>query len=520
MVWQQHASVESPQPGRDPPRHPMLSLSPGCANRSAAAPFLYRDIHAPVDLLPQLAASRHWDRELILLTSNWAQYDLAVNLIATLQRLGLHHHLLIGDNEQLVRHAQARGAIPAVWSSMLEQYVKPVRGDDERCPLDCGNEPPPGSFGLQRSSPPAQRRPRSPEMEACLSLQVRHCLPGAASFYRVDAVRRLWLLRFIYTERLVGLGYNVLLLDSDSIVLADPYPHIRRHLAEYALLCLSDVTAWPHMMVNGGTWYFQNVLRGGRVHQMLQSFRRRVFLLFDGYPQRKHTEKRPSGEKGKDWLLFDQTIMNMALLSAAVGKELTLHQNQPDHLDHLRLLSTAAPYTLTLAERRAIDWTSVCCADSPTSLGHPPFIGGSARPGSSGAARRNPYEATKEWREGESHLPYGRTYPLRVLSLAALPPLKPEKVAKAPPWLFSAESDIHPQYGRTVASHWGAWPPPAAIVHFVCSSWPGSDGRRAAMRLWGFWADADIWEELGREMQWQEARRLRGLIAFVAPVPV
>eukprot|EP00964_Phaeocystis_antarctica_P043196 scaffold24760_cov63-Phaeocystis_antarctica.AAC.1 len=67
---------------------------------------------------------------------------------------------------------------------------------------------------------------------------------------------------------------------------------------------------------------------------------------------------------------------------------------------------------------------------------------------------------------------------------AALPA---ERVAKAPAWLFSAESDVNPLVGRTSATMWGATPPPAAIVHFVCSSWPGSDGRRAAMELWGRW---------------------------------
>ena len=46
----------------------------------AAAPLLYRDIHAPADVLPELAASRSWGRELILLTTTFAQYDLAVNL--------------------------------------------------------------------------------------------------------------------------------------------------------------------------------------------------------------------------------------------------------------------------------------------------------------------------------------------------------------------------------------------------------------------------------------------------------
>lgn len=42
--------------------------------------------------------------------------------------------------------------------------------------------------------------------------------------------------------------YNVLLLDSDSMVLADPYPLVRRHLdgQGYTALCLHDITARQH----------------------------------------------------------------------------------------------------------------------------------------------------------------------------------------------------------------------------------------------------------------------------------
>ena len=82
-----------------------ITLSRGAANRSTAASILYQDIHSPRDLLPELAAARQWDRELILLTSNWQQYDLTINLIVTLRRLGLDHYILLGDNEALVQHA-------------------------------------------------------------------------------------------------------------------------------------------------------------------------------------------------------------------------------------------------------------------------------------------------------------------------------------------------------------------------------------------------------------------------------
>ena len=46
-------------------------LPPGKAASGRGGSLLYRDIHAPIDLLPDLAAARSRGRELILLTANW-----------------------------------------------------------------------------------------------------------------------------------------------------------------------------------------------------------------------------------------------------------------------------------------------------------------------------------------------------------------------------------------------------------------------------------------------------------------
>ena len=89
-----------------------------------------------------------------------------------------------------------------------------------------------------------------------------------------------------------------------------------------------------------------------------------------------------------------------------------------------------------------------------------------------------------------------------------------ERVLKVPPWLFSAESDDYPcpaakapavgsrvwsaggkekRHGlRVTARHWHTKPSPTALVHFVCSRWPGSDGRKIAMRLYGRWLLEDV----------------------------
>ena len=57
--------------------------------------------------------------------------------------------------------------------------------------------------------------------------------------------------------------YNVLLLDSDSMVLADPYPLVRRHLQGYTALCLHDITARQHGQSANGAIPMAKVLRLG-----------------------------------------------------------------------------------------------------------------------------------------------------------------------------------------------------------------------------------------------------------------
>ncbi|KAL1499872.1 hypothetical protein AB1Y20_012555 [Prymnesium parvum] len=481
------------------------TLRRGSANRSAAARLLYQDIHAPLDLLAPLAAARHWEHELILLTSNWPQYDLAVNLISSLHRLGLQHYLLLADNAALARHAARRGAVAAVWSSLLDAYARPVNGSGRGCAAACAHAAPEGSFALHRTSvPPGEGSGATaarPAARWCRE-QLRHCLPGAASFYKVDALRKLWLLRFLYTERLVRLGYNTLLLDSDSVVFANP------SLSAYAVLCLHDATAWPHMRVNGGTWYFKRAPHGGAVARMLASFRERVLHTLDAYPAVRRMKRTPNGERAADWLLFDQTLINLALMGAALGRNVSLSSEEPEHLDRLVDENTGRPYRLTLVEQHSLNFETRCCFQSPTQLGHPPF--GTHQP-----TGRGVIDAA-----AEARVPYGRHFSLRVLRLAAHPPLEAELVAKAPPWLFSAESDFDALGRRTASTHWGTLPPPAAVVHFVCSSWPGSDGRRAAMRLWGVYHEADVRAEMGTSYQRAERQRLRALVAFAAPLPV
>ena len=115
---------------------PANLLPRGLAAGSPAgrANLLYRDIHAPTDLLPKLGAAiadlSPSRRDVILLTANYQQYDLAINLIAELAAHGLHNYLLLCDNAALVDHAKNLGAVAAAWSSMLDRFA---RSPDPTC---------------------------------------------------------------------------------------------------------------------------------------------------------------------------------------------------------------------------------------------------------------------------------------------------------------------------------------------------------------------------------------------------
>ena len=205
-------------------------LAPGTAQPRE---LLYRDIHAH-DLLPAIAKARHRDGELILLTSDLKQLDLTVNLVASLAKLNLHHYLVLGDGAEVATHAAKRGALAVAYSSLLDRYTTPLRANSS-LPCACQHRGRP-------CATPAQ-------------LESAGCVASAAAFYAVTAVRRLWLVRHHSAARLLGLRYRVLLLDSDSLVLADPYPGLRSHLAAYAAIGLHDQSAGPAINVNGGTWY-------------------------------------------------------------------------------------------------------------------------------------------------------------------------------------------------------------------------------------------------------------------------
>ena len=218
----------------------------------SSSPPLFQDIAYPRDLLPELAASRTKHHELIFLCSNHKHWDLAVNLVANLERLQLYNYLMLVDKEETALAAKRRGTVAAVWSSLLDRFTTPVRKGplvSADCPRQCAERP--------RKDESSSTDIDMAELKRCETATKQHCLQSAAGYYKMDDVRRTWILRYYYVARLVGLKYNVLLLDTDSILYMNPYPLFHRHFAEYKVIMLDDNTASPQLHINGGTLYIQ-----------------------------------------------------------------------------------------------------------------------------------------------------------------------------------------------------------------------------------------------------------------------
>ena len=142
------------------------------------AGVLYRDVEE-VGLNAIASARASASRDLVLITADLHQLDIATNLVANLADVGVHNYVVLGNRPPTCE--AVRGRLACVWSTLLEP-------------------------------------------------KYRARLRGAMT----NEVRTMWLLRQIYFGRLVGLGYNPMLLDADVILFRDPLALIAAELPGYA----------------------------------------------------------------------------------------------------------------------------------------------------------------------------------------------------------------------------------------------------------------------------------------------
>ena len=352
--------------------------------------------------------------QLVLLTTDMHQMDIAINLVANLAAVGVHHYLVLGDQQSTCAHL--RDKLACVWSTlMLPRFANKLR--------------------------------------------------SAAT----NKVRAAWLVRQIYVGRLAALGFSPMLLDADVVLFHNPFTIIDKYLPGYQAYFLGDSSAgW--LCVNGGTLYLRNATIGGPTIRIWRELERRVFKLINTstpYPKQLH-HRTPRGlwigGIPADALLYDQNVLDWNIVGELTGDR-----------EYIGRGFVPEARTLTDTEKLKIVWKQVP-SESPT----PSVLG---QPGGT----------------------YGNAYTLRSLEYNADGgDAKRERMIKVPPWLFSAESDVYktPRHmkdrptrfagDRVVARYWSVTPAPTTLVHFVCTRWPGSDGRKIGMRLLKKWYAADI----------------------------
>ena len=300
------------------------------------------------------AAAVAADGELILTTSDWNGIGSAVNLAQQLARFSLDRRLLLlADQRRTCIRAQA------VWPWLECAYSRGIPGFE------------------------------------------RYASTGVVEMWS------LWSAKWLVLARLVEIGLNIMMMDSDMLVLADPYTLLRSEPLSHFGLILPPEGA----RVNVGYVYARGATaRGGGVASLLWDVVRRLRVFLE---QQTLTDRngQPSVQG-----LWDQGLFSDALVSAVLGEH---------------------SYAFT--------WLHSPSAFSSGGLGWPP----------SGFTNANATELLAHiWRR-RAELRIPSALPTTNLSPAALQRVYGQR----PPTLFPTLPDTHPQrqgWSQKVLMMWNA----------------------------------------------------------------
>ena len=114
-----------------------------------------------------------------------------------------------------------------------------------------------------------------------------------------------WIQKWHYMRRMIESRINVLALDSDVVVMVNPYPYLRNTFGRFSLITAYD-TKGGFANVNIGIMYAQNASIGGPVHGLFAEFERRVALALRIKPPSDAVRRARIAPR----LFWDQNLFN------------------------------------------------------------------------------------------------------------------------------------------------------------------------------------------------------------------
>lgn len=215
------------------------------------------------------AERRSFRKEIILFVSNRGGNHLAANTVANLRKLGFEHYILITNTaETCYDLLKGPWGVDCGWTSFLQNRAKQM-----------------GTFQVTAEE-------------------------QATPF-------RLWWVRFHYLERLVGMGYNPMYVDTDVRFEMNPYPLLKSPPFDKFTLFAQDENGHPGGL-NIGCVYAQNAPEFGVTRWVLNETVSRMLRIIDTEPPlQKWNGQVAAGAKETLW---DQHIFNDVVETAVSGK--------------------------------------------------------------------------------------------------------------------------------------------------------------------------------------------------------
>ena len=215
------------------------------------------------------AERRSFRKEIILFVSNRGGNHLAANTVANLRKLGFEHYILITNTaETCYDLLKGPWGVDCGWTSFLQNRAKQM-----------------GTFQVTAEE-------------------------QATPF-------RLWWVRFHYMERLVGMGYNPMYVDTDVRFEMNPYPLLKSPPFDKFTLFAQDENGHPGGL-NIGCVYAQNAPEFGVTRWVLNETVSRMLRIIDTEPPlQKWNGQVAAGAKETLW---DQHIFNDVVETAVSGK--------------------------------------------------------------------------------------------------------------------------------------------------------------------------------------------------------